>query len=390
MGVPTGGRAAHGETVRVIEAVELVGCHVLPTATISASPWRWCASVWPGCVSTHLAAASCVWRRQRLRLPTSTASPRRGSGRPPPPSCVRCADSWARSIGAAIAFGEACDRRFRVQEIVDVFAIARRFVCDRVGRLSNHTGQVVIVVLRRAQLARLGARSACFRRYSATSQSIAHLVDRRSTALGPVEWPNREKTIAPPESWVTRCRASSSVGPRLQSVEVQPPPNHTRLATTRPMSGGLRNSPWRRWRSKAPAVVGRGEHVFFVRSLHVGDPCDVVAGSGGRAHRAPLGDLGAAHHRHSGRLRGRWQKPDCGYDGGHSEVGRASLSISRRRSPGYSRRPALRGRRRRPCPAHCHGVRREYCRSRLSRIADRAGAMRRRSANAGSRAASSG
>lgn len=152
-----------------------------------------------------------------------------------------------------------------------------------------------------------------------------------------------------------------------RSVEVQPPPNHTRLATTRPMSGGLRNSPWRRWRSKAPAVVGRGEQVFFVRSLHVGDPCDVVAGSGGRAHRAPLGDLGAAHHRHSGGLRGRWQKPDCRYDGGHSEAGRASLGISRRRSPGYSRRPALRGRRRRPCPAHCHGVRREYCRSRLSR-----------------------
>ena len=47
--------------MRVIEAVELVGCHVFkPTATISASPWRWCASVWPGCVSTHLAAASCV------------------------------------------------------------------------------------------------------------------------------------------------------------------------------------------------------------------------------------------------------------------------------------------------------------------------------------------
>ena len=32
MGVPTGGRAAHGETVRVIEAVELVACHVFNTA----------------------------------------------------------------------------------------------------------------------------------------------------------------------------------------------------------------------------------------------------------------------------------------------------------------------------------------------------------------------
>jgi hypothetical protein len=28
--------------------------------------------------------------------PTSTASPRRGSGRPPPPGCVRCADSRDR------------------------------------------------------------------------------------------------------------------------------------------------------------------------------------------------------------------------------------------------------------------------------------------------------
>ena len=32
MGVPTGGRAAHGETVRVIEAVELVACHVFTLA----------------------------------------------------------------------------------------------------------------------------------------------------------------------------------------------------------------------------------------------------------------------------------------------------------------------------------------------------------------------
>ena len=32
MGVPTGGRAAHGETVRVIEAVELVACHVFNLA----------------------------------------------------------------------------------------------------------------------------------------------------------------------------------------------------------------------------------------------------------------------------------------------------------------------------------------------------------------------
>jgi hypothetical protein len=32
MGIPTGGRAAHGETVRVIEAVELVACHVFNTA----------------------------------------------------------------------------------------------------------------------------------------------------------------------------------------------------------------------------------------------------------------------------------------------------------------------------------------------------------------------
>lgn len=266
-----------------------------------------------------------------------------------------------------------------------------RWAIDELGP-SLPTGQAVIVALRRTQRPVWGARSANLGQTAHYSQAIAHFrrssIAHRSHGSGGVARPGEDDR--PKESWVTRCRASSSVGPRLQSVEVQPPPNHTRLATTRPMSGGLRNSPWRRWRSKAPAVVGRGEQVFFVRSLHVGDPCDVVAGSGGRAHRAPLGHLGAAHHRHSGRLRGRWQKPDYGDDGGHTEVGRASLSISRRRSPGYSRRPALRGRRRRPCPAHCHGVRREYCRSRLSRIADRARAVRRRSANAGSRPASSG
>ena len=32
MGVPTGRRAAHGETVRVIEALELLACHVFNLA----------------------------------------------------------------------------------------------------------------------------------------------------------------------------------------------------------------------------------------------------------------------------------------------------------------------------------------------------------------------
>ena len=232
---------------------------------------------------------------------------------------------------------------------------------------------------------RILGRPPIIRRRSRTSS----IVDRAPIAW--VRWGGPERRQPPHRSLGLRGVARRHRWDHVSSrFEVQPLPNHTWLATTRPMSGGLRNSPWRRWRSKAPAVVGRGEHVFFLRSLHVGDPCDVVAGSGGPAHRAPLGHLGAAHHRHSGRLRGRWQKPHCGDDGGYTEVGRASLSISRRRSPSYSRRPALRGRRHRPGPAHRHGVGRQYCRSRLSRSADTAGAMRRRSANAGSRPASSG
>ena len=67
-----------------------------PTATIAVSPWRWCGPGWIGSVSIQRGAVSCAGQRPGWRLPTSTASPRRFSGRPPPPGCVRCADSCAR------------------------------------------------------------------------------------------------------------------------------------------------------------------------------------------------------------------------------------------------------------------------------------------------------
>ena len=115
---------------------------------------------------------------------------------------------------------------------------ARRIPRTVIGSgLSPHTSAPVILIPSATQRSVWAPGVRRFVQTGHFDAPIAHFVDRRSRTdrVGLVGWPNREKTIAPPESWVTRCRASSSVGPRLQSVEVQPPPNHTRLATTRPM-----------------------------------------------------------------------------------------------------------------------------------------------------------
>ena len=148
--------------------------------------------------------------------------PAAGSAKRTPPSCVRCADSCARSIGAAIAFGEACDRRFRVDEIVDVFAIARIRVRlrwppvqpHRAGRDRRSTASAA---------ARLGARSANLGQTAHYSQAIAHFVDRRSRPIAWVRWggPNREKTIAPPgvlRSSGRRRRRPAETAPRSRTV----------------------------------------------------------------------------------------------------------------------------------------------------------------------------
>ena len=173
-------------------------------------------------MSTHLAAASCVWRRQRLRLPTSTASPRRGSGRPPPPSCVRCADSWAR-IGAAIAFGEACDRRFRVDEIVDVLR-SRADLCAIALAACPTTPARRDRRSTASTVGSFGRQECVFRRFPPPRRSrTSSIVDR---ALGPVEWPNREGATTPPESWVrgvAGCPAPTApfdrCGPRAELTD---------------------------------------------------------------------------------------------------------------------------------------------------------------------------
>ena len=108
-----------------------------------------------------------VWCGQRR----SGGLPAAGSAKRTPPRCAHCADSRDR----------------------------RR---DRVGRLSHPTGQAVIVALRRAQRpvwapgVRILRRPPIIRRRSRTSS----IVDRAPIAW--VRWggPNREKTIAHPES----------------------------------------------------------------------------------------------------------------------------------------------------------------------------------------------
>ena len=143
----------------MVEAVELLACHVFNMAdredrSVSMEMMRTQLDrlrQHPASCCQLCAEAAMVWR-----VPTSTASPRRGSGRPPPPGCVRCADSCARSSAPR---------------------------CDRVGRPCHHTGAVPFVRLRRAQLARLGARSANLGQTADYSQAIAQFVDRRSRPL---------------------------------------------------------------------------------------------------------------------------------------------------------------------------------------------------------------
>ena len=135
------------------------------------------APVW----SQLSAAVRCGQRR-------SGASPDAGSAKRTPPRCAHCADSRDR----------------------------RR---DRVGRLSHHTGQAVIVALRRAQRpvwapgVRILGRPPIIRRRSRTSS----IVDRAPIAW--VRWggPNREKTIAPPgvlRSSGRRRRRPAETAPR--------------------------------------------------------------------------------------------------------------------------------------------------------------------------------
>jgi hypothetical protein len=118
----------------MVEAVELVACHVFHLADRDDQ----CVSI--GMVRTRLdrlrecppgccqlcAAATKVAPADVYRIAKAW------QWRPPPPGCAHCADR---------------DR-------------STKSCRDRIGRLSQHTGAVPFVRLGRAQLARLGARSA--------------------------------------------------------------------------------------------------------------------------------------------------------------------------------------------------------------------------------------
>ena len=169
-----------------------------------------------------------VWCGQRA----CGASPAAGSARRTPPGCAHFAESI-----------RAIDRRFR-DDRHDFATIHDR-------RLSHHTGPAVILIPGASTAARLGARSANLGQTAHHSQAIAHFVDRRSrpAPVGPAGWPNREKTIAPPESWVTRCRGL-------------PSPNHDRRAAPCPARLGAGMA--------VPAVCGR-------RSRSVGEAAVALA-----------------------------------------------------------------------------------------------------------------
>ena len=105
-----------------------------------------------------------VWCGQRR----SGGSPADGRGKRTPPGCAHCADR---------------DRSTKSR-------------CDRVGRLSHPTGAVPFVVLRRAQLARLGARSTNLGQTAHYSQAIAHFrrssIAHRSPGSGGVAQPRQD------------------------------------------------------------------------------------------------------------------------------------------------------------------------------------------------------
>jgi hypothetical protein len=141
----------------MVEAVELVACHVFHLADrddqcvsigmvrIRLDRLRECP---PGCCQL-CAAATKVAPADVYRIAKAW------QWRPPPPGCPHCADR---------------DR-------------STKSCRDRIGRLSQHTGAVPFVRLRRAQLARLGASSANLGQTADYSQAIAHFADRRSRPL---------------------------------------------------------------------------------------------------------------------------------------------------------------------------------------------------------------
>jgi hypothetical protein len=134
-----------------------------PTATISASPSGWCAPGWTGCVSAHLAAVSCVRRRPRWRPPTSTASPRHGSG-----------DHRHQAARTALI---AIDRRSRAAIALAAYPSTpercRSFACGA------HSWLVWVPGVR------ILGQTAHY------SQAIAHFVDRRSRTCTPTTTPMR-------------------------------------------------------------------------------------------------------------------------------------------------------------------------------------------------------
>ena len=99
-----------------------------------------------------------------------------------------------RLLTAAIAFGEACDRRCSRPTLR---RNRRRFrdraisVRDRELGPSPDTGHAVIVALWRAQWPRLGAGSANLGQTAHYSQAIAHFVDRRARTCTPTTTPTR-------------------------------------------------------------------------------------------------------------------------------------------------------------------------------------------------------
>ena len=135
-------------------------------------------------------------RRPRWRLPTSTASPRRGSGRPPPPGCAHCADS--RSI--------------------DEVALRSRW-----PPIPAHPGGAVIVALRRAQLARWAPGVRIFGQTAHYSQAVAHFVDRRSRGSGGAAQPRENGHLirSPGLRGVTGCPTPTTIVEQL--LERNPP-----------------------------------------------------------------------------------------------------------------------------------------------------------------------
>ena len=196
-------------------------------------------------MSTHLAAVSCVWRRRRWRLPTSTASPRRGS-----------ADHRHRAACAVLirVRDRSAPRSPSARHAIDGFASKKSSTFSRSREIRVRSRWPPVQPHRQAVSSFYGEHS-----WLVWAPGVRilgrppHSRDRALTALGPVGCPNREKTIAPRSPGlrgVARRHRWDHVSNRSRASPLRttpwPPPGRCPAVsgTRRGAGGGRRRQRW--------------------------------------------------------------------------------------------------------------------------------------------------